>query len=167
VVKFPERQKRKPGTVFGKHSTSNYGKLTLGEPGGFGPVRAGEGGYGARFDANVRAGHTGRHALLNVVFESHLAHGRPTGHARPAESRAAEDFPPPAFAELLHATTKRSTEAASWHSCANWVGAAQADFFGCRWMPTALSSALAPSLIGLAQSAVGGAANLSPNRRLG
>src|SRR4029077_20506317 len=77
-----------------------------------------------------------------------------TGHAAPAESRAADDFPVDGVSELLRATTKLSTETASCSFLRNWVGAAQADFF---WLPLdaeALSSALAPSLIGLAQSAI-------------
>jgi len=78
----------------------------------------------------------------------------PAARDAPAESRASEDFPADGLAELLRASTKRSTETASCAFLRNWMGAAQADFF---WLPLdadALSSAPASALIGLARSAV-------------
>ncbi len=77
-----------------------------------------------------------------------------TAQGAPADNRAPEDFPAEGLAELLRASTKRSTEAAACALLRNWVGAAQADFF---WLPLdtgASSPALAPSLTGLAQAAL-------------
>src|SRR5512144_1677519 len=71
-----------------------------------------------------------------------------------ADGRALEDMPKDDLAELLRATTKQSTEAASCTLIRNWVGAAQADFFWLPLDPAALPPAPVPPLFGLVQVAL-------------